>query len=294
MRKEILTLSVVCAMLTALTACGNTTTSSSSSSSSMMPETSSSSSMSDTNIQGTAAGLGARYASAINSALPADVTEAIPLFSSDYFTHAQSLNDIAAGTYTNSDANALKELSTGLSDIMSNSYFTSTGDAEYDNARATEKTAITTAKNHLDAMISGSNPQLSEDVSKALKTASQVYGSVRTNLGGMLMGAMQYGQGTPLTQDDVESIVISATGMNTKAHNVILVKPKAGREADVYAAVESYMKNVQKSFENYLPDQNEIAKAALIETLPDGTIALVMTDNAQTVMDSIKASLAKA
>ena len=277
--KKILTITIACAMLVAMTACGNNNTSSSSSA----PETSSSSSMSTSTPEAT---LSAMYAEAINKALPKDVTDVIPNFDIDKYTVAvadvNTLTEISEGKFTGTDMEPLKAISAKLGDMLA---------ATDESLMEETKTAITSVKAHLDAMVAGEKPELKDELKKSFEEAIMYYNSKEAGIGGILLGSLTYGENKSLSADDVEALVVNASGMNIKAHSVLIAKPKAGREADVKSAVENYMKGIQKSFENYLQDQYEIAKGAILETLPDGTVVLVMTENAQTVMDSIKSSL---
>lgn len=277
--KKILTITIACAMLVAMTACGNNNTSSSSSA----PETSSSSSMSTSTPEST---LSAKYAEAINKALPKDITDVIPNFDIDKYTVAvadvNTLTEISEGKFTGTDMEPLKAISAKLGDMLA---------ATDESLMEETKTAITSVKAHLDAMVAGEKPELKDELKKSFEEAIMYYNSKEAGIGGILLGSLTYGENKSLSADDVEALVVNASGMNIKAHSVLIAKPKAGREADVKSAVENYMKGIQKSFENYLQDQYEIAKGAILETLPDGTVVLVMTENAQTVMDSIKSSL---
>ncbi len=324
--KKILTITIACAMLVAMTACGNNNTSSSSSA----PETSSSSSMSTSTPEAT---LSAKYAEAINKALPKDVTDVIPNFDIDKYTVAvadvNTLTEISEGKFTGTDMEPLKAISAKLGDMLAatdeslmeetktaitsvkahldamvagekpelkdelkKSFEEAIMLAATDESLMEEtKTAITSVKAHLDAMVAGEKPELKDELKKSFEEAIMYYNSKEAGIGGILLGSLTYGENKSLSADDVEALVVNASGMNIKAHSVLIAKPKAGREADVKSAVENYMKGIQKSFENYLQDQYEIAKGAILETLPDGTVVLVMTENAQTVMDSIKSSL---
>ena len=77
--------------------------------------------------------------------------------------------------------------------------------------------------------------------------------------------------------------------MNVHAYSIVLVKPAEGHEQAVVDALNGYVTQKQAEFERYLADQYEVAKAALVETLLDGTVALVMCQGADTVLDAIDA-----
>ena len=79
--------------------------------------------------------------------------------------------------------------------------------------------------------------------------------------------------------------------MNVSAYCVALFKPLEGQEEAVMTALQAYIDGIEQSFTNYLPDQLVIAQNAILEQLDDGTIALVMCDNQDTVRDAIVAAL---
>ena len=60
---------------------------------------------------------------------------------------------------------------------------------------------------------------------------------------------------------------------------------------EAQAAVESYVSLQRKSFENYLADQYEVAKGALVKTLPGGEIVLVMSEGAADIMANLEKTL---
>lgn len=90
---------------------------------------------------------------------------------------------------------------------------------------------------------------------------------------------------------DVENYAISVSPMNTKAYGIAVVKPVAGKEDTVKAALENFVTTQQKNFETYLPDQYEIAKAGYVKTMEDGTLVMVVSENQDTVYESITKGL---
>lgn len=96
-----------------------------------------------------------------------------------------------------------------------------------------------------------------------------------------------------LTAEDMSAYVISVSMMNIRADSIVVAHPAEGKADAVKTALEQYVANVQKSFEQYLPDQYEVAKTAVIETLGDGTYVLVMCEDGANVMQSIKTALSK-
>lgn len=98
---------------------------------------------------------------------------------------------------------------------------------------------------------------------------------------------------TGLNYDDMESFAISVSAMNVKAYGVAIVKPAEGKAEAVTAAINTFVENQKKAFESYLPDQKEIADAATVETLEDGTIVLVMSEGGADVQKAILEALKK-
>ena len=78
--------------------------------------------------------------------------------------------------------------------------------------------------------------------------------------------------------------------MNVKAYAIMIVKPAEGKAEDVKTILEND-KNINiQNFTNYLADQLEIAENAIIEDV-NGYIVYVMTDDAETVFNSISEKL---
>ena len=93
------------------------------------------------------------------------------------------------------------------------------------------------------------------------------------------------------TAADVDEIAMSISLINVKAYGIVVVKPAEGCEETVKAGLRSFIDTQCKNFENYLADQYEIAKNAKLETLEDGTIVMVICENADTVYESIVSAL---
>ena len=94
-----------------------------------------------------------------------------------------------------------------------------------------------------------------------------------------------------LTPDAVDSFAISFSMMNTKAFGLAAVMPAEGKQQAVVDGLNSYITRMEQSFERYLADQYEIAKAAKVVTLSDGTVLLVMCEGQDTVLQNIKNAL---
>lgn len=93
--------------------------------------------------------------------------------------------------------------------------------------------------------------------------------------------------------NDYERYAISAGTIITISYGVFIILPKEGRHDAVMAQVQTFVAQQQSAMENYLQDQYEIAKGALIKTASTGEILLVMCEDAETVMSKIEAGLAQ-
>lgn len=100
-----------------------------------------------------------------------------------------------------------------------------------------------------------------------------------------------YYQVVGFSASDVSEIAMSVSLINVKAYGIVIVKPAEGCADTVKAGLQAFIDTQCANFETYLVDQYEIAKNAKLETLDDGTIVMVMCENADTVYDSIVASL---
>ncbi len=90
---------------------------------------------------------------------------------------------------------------------------------------------------------------------------------------------------------DLDAFAVSLSLFNTQAYCVGLFKPLEGKTETVTAGLQKYIESMQSSFEFYLPDQGEIANNAILKTLDDGTVIIVMSDGWQEVYDGIVAAL---
>ena len=100
-----------------------------------------------------------------------------------------------------------------------------------------------------------------------------------------------YYQVVGFTASDVDEIAMSVSLINIKAYGIVVVKPAEGCADTVKAGLQGFIDTQCANFETYLADQYEIAKNAKLETLEDGTIVMVMCENADSVYESIVASL---
>ena len=114
-------------------------------------------------------------------------------------------------------------------------------------------------------------------------------------------GIMYTGQSEPMGsiywellgfgESDVYSCAFSLSVMNVQAYCVGLFMPAEGKAEAVTAGLEKYIEAMQQSFENYLPDQGVIADNAVLETLDDGSVLIVMCEGQDTVRDAVVANL---
>ena len=65
-----------------------------------------------------------------------------------------------------------------------------------------------------------------------------------------------------------------------------------GQAEAVTEALEAYVQAQQQAFQNYLPDQYEVAADARLETAPTGEVVLVMSADAADVQQKIDSALA--
>lgn len=94
-----------------------------------------------------------------------------------------------------------------------------------------------------------------------------------------------------LTEADVSACAVSVSPMNVHAYGIALVVPAEGKTEAVQAGLQGFIDLQTQSFEHYLADQYNIAKNAVLETLPDGTVLLVMCENSQQVAEAIQNAL---
>ena len=97
-----------------------------------------------------------------------------------------------------------------------------------------------------------------------------------------------------LPTDDLASLgtyAYSLSLMNVQAYMVGIFKPASGSEETVRIALENYLSNLQRSFENYLPDQYEIAKNGTVKELSSGEIVIVVCEDSATVLKAIEDAL---
>lgn len=94
-----------------------------------------------------------------------------------------------------------------------------------------------------------------------------------------------------VTAEDMTAYAISVSPRNVQAYAVCAVMPAGGREETVRDGLEGYVELQKQNFERYLPDQYDVASAARVETLEDGTVLLVMCEGQDQVLGDIKKAL---
>lgn len=108
----------------------------------------------------------------------------------------------------------------------------------------------------------------------------------RYNLHGMVFEG-----GLGFVEDDMEAYAISVGTIITQAYGVLVIMPKEGRHDAVLEQVNSFVEQQRKAQENYLPDQYEIAKGAVVKTADSGEVMLAMCEDAGGVMEKLEAGL---
>ncbi len=94
-----------------------------------------------------------------------------------------------------------------------------------------------------------------------------------------------------VTDENTDAFAVAISPMNIKAYGVAAILPAEGKSEEILEGVNAFVEQQKQSFEQYLVDQYEIANAAKVETLDDGTILLVMCEDQDTVLDALKTSL---
>lgn len=87
---------------------------------------------------------------------------------------------------------------------------------------------------------------------------------------------------------EMTSYAISVSLMNVKAYAIAAIYPAAGQKDAILESLRIFVSNQQNSFKEYLADQYEIAVNTRLETLEDGTILMVMSENQDAVFDAIR------
>ena len=94
-----------------------------------------------------------------------------------------------------------------------------------------------------------------------------------------------------LKEEDMTAFGISMSMMNVQAYGIAAVMPADGKTDVVTQALQGFIDQQKANFETYLADQYEVASAARLETLEDGTVLMVMCQDQDTVFDAIRSAL---
>ena len=94
-----------------------------------------------------------------------------------------------------------------------------------------------------------------------------------------------------VTDENAAAFAVAVSPMNIKAYGVAAILPAEGKSEEVLEGVNAFVEQQKQNFQQYLMDQYDIANAAKVETLEDGTILLVMCEDQDTVLESIKTAL---
>lgn len=96
-----------------------------------------------------------------------------------------------------------------------------------------------------------------------------------------------------ITDENTTAYAVSISAMNVKAYGIAAIMPAEGKSDEVLEGVKAFVDQQKSNFEFYLADQYDIANAAKVETLDDGTVLLVMSEDQDKIFDSIKDALNK-
>ncbi len=97
---------------------------------------------------------------------------------------------------------------------------------------------------------------------------------------------------TGIDYDNCESYAMTLSMMNIHAYATGIFYPLEGSEESVQESLQNFITAKQLEFENYLPDQYEIAENAILRTTTSGAIILVIAEDAQETADTIEQALA--
>lgn len=95
-----------------------------------------------------------------------------------------------------------------------------------------------------------------------------------------------------ITDEMAQDYAASVSLMMTQSYGVAIVKPAEGQADAVKQALEEYVQGQQAAFEQYLPDQYEVAKAATVTVADTGEVVLVCCPDGAAVRDAILKALA--
>ncbi len=252
--------------------------------------------------------LSLKFQNAINNAYSSEALketiEVDPVVSGSTVAIHQYLVSLETATSTNIDTNKvfLTEGAKLYKSFAEQPLFTQEApenptddDKAYFKELAEQKEAFVNTAKLLEELATKSgdvNLELTDEQKAQLKLANETFKSQSLSNIEMLFSTFMDSNGKAINPAvDLNAFAISMSMMNTRAHSVMILKPADGKEDFVYSVVENVVKNTQKSFEQYLQDQYEIAKNAKLEKLADGTIVLVMTESGEEVYNNIMEAL---
>lgn len=96
-----------------------------------------------------------------------------------------------------------------------------------------------------------------------------------------------------VTDENTTAFAVAISAMNIRAYGIAAIMPAEGKSDEVLESVKGFVDQQKSNFEFYLADQYDVANAAKVETLDDGTILLVMSEGQDELFDSIKDALGK-
>lgn len=94
-----------------------------------------------------------------------------------------------------------------------------------------------------------------------------------------------------VTDENATSYAVAVSAMNVQAYGIAAIMPAEGKSDEVLEGVKAFVDQQKSNFEMYLADQYDIANAAKVETLDDGTILLVMSEGQDEILQSLKDAL---
>lgn len=92
---------------------------------------------------------------------------------------------------------------------------------------------------------------------------------------------------------DMADYAISISSVVITAYGVAIIVPQEGKHDAVEEQINNFVESQVSAQDGYLPDQYDIAKSAIVKTMPTGEVVLVMCEDAEAVMDKIEAGLKK-
>ncbi len=309
--KKTLAIFIALVMMLSTVACGNkndTNTPSEPSTSNSISETTKPETPVKPDAPDATENLSLKFQNAINSAYLSEelkpIIEVVPVvsgFGVNMHKYLVSL-ETAASTNIDTNKNLLTEGAKQYKSLSEQAVFTqerpekpTDEDKEYFKELDEQKQALVNTAKLLEELSAKSGEvklELTEEQKTQLKLANQAYNDLSLANIEMYFSSLVDANGKPLNPvEDLEAYAMSMSMIMIKAHNVMIFKPVVGKEDFVYNVLETLVKNMQKQFETYLQDQYEIAKAAKLEKLADGTIVLVMSEGGEEVYNNIMKAL---